>query len=393
MQGVSPLETLCQTSCLQGSPAIALTDTNGLYGAIRFIEVAQAHGLRPILGAELTHKQHRAVLLVKDLHGYTNLCRLLSQRHCDADFDFISAVQTHRHGLIILSDDLPALTTWKRRSSANLYVELTPGTLMHQALAFSRQANLPPVATNRVHFLSPKEFPLHQILRAIALNTTLSQLPQDACCAPHHWLMPLDSLQAHFPHAPHAISNTLKIAEACYTEWSFSTTIFPNFRQLSDAHAFIKLQEKTYAGAQWRYGKPSSTVNTRIEHELTVIREKGYAHYFLVVDEIVRQAPRTCGRGSAAASIVSYCLGITHVDPIRHNLFFERFLNPGRHDPPDIDIDFPWDERDRIIDFVFARYGSKPSRHGRQSQYAWPCAPQFVKSRRSMACLQQKCAT
>jgi len=155
------------------------------------------------------------------------------------------------------------------------------------------------------------------------------------------------------------MSNTLKIAQACYTEWSFQETIFPNFRQLSDSHAVTQLRKKTHAGAQWRYGVPSPTVIDRIEHELEVIRDKGYAHYFLVVDEIVRQAPRTCGRGSAAASIVSYCLGITHVDPIRHNLFFERFLNPGRHDPPDIDIDFPWDERDRIIDFVFARYGSR----------------------------------
>ncbi|MEX2490625.1 MAG: DNA polymerase III subunit alpha [Nitrospirales bacterium] len=359
MQGVSPLEALCQTARAQGASALALTDTNGLYGAIRFIEVAQAHGLRPILGAELTHKQHRAILLVKDLHGYENLCRLLSQRHCDADFDCIATVQAYRQGLIILSDDLPALTIWKHHSPADLYVELTPGTLMHQALAFSRRTNLPPVATNRVHFLSPKEFPLHQTLRAIALNTTLSQLPHDSCCAPHHWLMPLDSLQAHFPHVPHAISNTLKIAQACYTDWSFRETIFPNFRQLSDSHAVTRLREKTYAGAQWRYSAPSSTVIDRIEHELAVIQEKGYAHYFLVVDEIVRQAPRTCGRGSAAASIVSYCLGITHVDPIRHNLFFERFLNPGRHDPPDIDIDFPWDERDHIIDFVFARYGSR----------------------------------
>ena len=359
MQGVSPIEALCQTARSHGSHALALTDTNGLYGAIRFVEVAQAHDLRPILGAELVHNQHRAVLLVKDLHGYTNLCRLLSQRHCDADFDCIAAVQAHRRGLIILSDDIPALTIWKRRSPTDLYVELTPGTLMHQALAFSRRTNLPPVATNRVHFLNPQEFPLHQTLRAIALNTTLSQLPQDSCCAPHHWLMPMTSLQAHFPHVPHAIDNTLKIAQACYTEWSFRETIFPNFRQLSDSHAVTLLREKTYAGAQWRYGTPSSIVIDRIEHELEVIQNKNYAHYFLVVDEIVRQAPRTCGRGSAAASIVSYCLGITHVDPIRHNLFFERFLNPGRHDPPDIDIDFPWDERDRIIDFVFARYGSR----------------------------------
>ena len=359
MQGIATLEALCHAARSQGSHALALTDTNGLYGAIRFVEVAQAHGLRPILGAELIHNQHRAVLLVKDLQGYTNLCRLLSQRHCDADFDCIAAVQAHRRGLIVLSDDLPALTIWKRHSPTDLYVELTPGTLMHQAVAFSRRTNLPPVATNRVHFLNPKEFPLHQTLRAIALNTTLSQLSQDSCCAPHHWLMPLASLQAHFPHVPHAIGNTMKIAQACYTAWSFRETIFPNFRQLSDSHAVTLLRKKTYAGAQWRYGNPSSVVIDRIEHELEVIQDKGYAHYFLVVDEIVRQAPRTCGRGSAAASIVSYCLGITHVDPIRHNLFFERFLNPGRHDPPDIDIDFPWDERDRIIDFVFARYGSR----------------------------------
>ncbi|MDH5698898.1 MAG: DNA polymerase III subunit alpha [Nitrospirota bacterium] len=359
MQGISTLEALCQTARGHGAETLALTDTNGLYGAIRFIEVAQAHGLRPILGAELTHNRHRAVLLVKDSFGYTNLCRLLSQRHCDADFDCITSVQEHRQGLIILSDDLPALTAWKRHSPTDLYVELSPGALMHQALAFSRRAHLPPVATNRVHFVTPQEFPLHQILRAIALNTTLSQLPPDACCAPNHWLMPPATLAPQFPHVPHAMTNTWKIAQHCQTEWSFKATIFPGFRQLSDPHAFTMLREKTYDGARWRYGSLTPVVTDRIERELGVIRDKSYAHYFLVVDEIVRQAPRTCGRGSAAASIVSYCLGITHVDPIRHNLFFERFLNPGRHDPPDIDVDFPWDERDRIVDFVFARYGSR----------------------------------
>ena len=359
MQGVSTLEALCQTARAQGAETLALTDTNGLYGAIRFIEVARAHGLHPIVGAELTHSRHRAVLLVKDSFGYTNLCRLLSQRHCDPAFDCITSVQEYRQGLIILSDDLPALTAWKRHSPTDLYVELSPGALMHQALAFSRRTHLPPVATNRVHFVTPQEFPLHQTLRAIALNTTLSQLSPDSCCAPNHWLMPPAMLASQFPHVPHAMANTWKIAQQCQTEWSFKKTIFPSFRQLSDSHAFTLLCEKTYDGARWRYGSLTSPVIERIERELGVIRDKSYAHYFLVVEEIVRQAPRTCGRGSAAASIVSYCLGITHVDPIRHNLFFERFLNPGRHDPPDIDVDFPWDERDRIVDFVFARYGSR----------------------------------
>lgn len=169
--------------------------------------------------------------------------------------------------------------------------------------------------------------------------------------------MPESMFARQLPHAPEAIANTRRIAEQCHTEWDFKQTIFPSFRQLSSEAAFETLQRKTYAGAIWRYGSLSATVRHRIEKELAVIRDKGYADYFLVVDEIVRQAPRTCGRGSAAASIVSYCLGITHVDPIRHNLLFERFLNPGRHDPPDIDVDFPWDERPAILDWVFKQYG------------------------------------
>ena len=358
MRGTSSLEDLCRAAHLQGADTLALTDTNGIYGAIRFLEVARRMGLRPILGAELTHERHRAVLLAKTAQGYANLCRLLSACHCDASFDFISAVARHRSGLIVLSDDASALTAWKKGCRENLYVELTPGAMMHEALAFSRRSGLPPVATTRVHFVHPEEFPLHRLLRAIALNTTLARLPPEACCAPSHWLMPLSSLERQFPHVPHALTNTCRIAEACKTDWDFKDTIFPAFRQLPDHDAFSLLKEKTYAGAVRRYGALSSTVGQRIEHELTVIREKGYAHYFLVVDEVVQQAPRTCGRGSAAASIVSYCLGITHVDPIRHNLFFERFLNLGRHDPPDIDIDFPWDERDRVLDFVFARYGA-----------------------------------
>lgn len=359
MQGTSTIRALCQAARQQNAGALALTDTNGLYGAIRFVDIASEQGLRPILGAELIHQSHRALCLIKDRSGYSNLCQLLSELHCRPDFDLIQAVKEYRRGLIVASDDLQGLLAWKRQSKSDLYVELTPGALMHQALAVSRRLQLPPVATNRVTFLTPDEFRLHQTLRAIALNTSLSRLPPDACASPTHWLIPPGMLNRQFPHVPQALTNTHLIAERCLTEWAFTHTIFPSFRQMPDHHAVSLLRKKTYDGAQWRYGTLSPTVTARIEHELAVIQDKGYAHYFLVVDEIVRQAPRTCGRGSAAASIISFCLGITHVDPIRHNLFFERFLNPGRHDPPDIDVDFPWDERDRIVDFVFARYGSR----------------------------------
>lgn len=357
MSGIPTLEALCQSTRKQGAQYLALTDTNGLYGAIHFLGLAREAGLKPILGAELVHGPHRAVLLAKTLSGYANLCRILSARHCDESFDFIKTVAQHRAGLVILSDTECALRQWQKESKDDLYVELTPGPSLAEAVAFSRAHQLSPVATTRAHFLMPSDYQAHRLLRAIAENTTLSRLKVDQCCAPSQWLMPETQLARACPHVPEALLNTQRIAESCHTDWDFKQTIFPSFRQLSSRAAFETLRSKTYEGAHWRYGTLSAAVTERIEKELTVICEKGYADYFLVVDEIVRQAPRTCGRGSAAASIVSYCLGITHVDPIKHHLMFERFLNPGRHDPPDIDIDFPWDERPAILEWVFKHYG------------------------------------
>lgn len=357
MRGVSSLEELCTVAQQQGSSAIALTDTNGLYGAIRFVEQAKHRGLRPILGAELTTDQHRAVLLAKTPNGYANLCRLLSERHGNPSFNFLLAVSRYRDGLIVITDDKAALTAWTKESRQDLYIELTLGPSMHEVLRFSRHTGLPSVATNRVYFAHANDFSTHCLLRAIALNTTLSRLANEACCAPTQWLMSSARMASQFPHVPEAIDNTLRIAESCYSDWRFGETIFPAFRQLTDDDAFLTLKKHTYAGAQDRYGTITQAIRDRIEKELTIIRHKRFAHYFLVVEEIVRQAPRTCGRGSVASSIVSYCLKITHVDPIKHNLFFERFLNPGRKDPPDIDIDFPWDERDSILKWIFAQYG------------------------------------
>ncbi len=357
MSGIPTLETLCQAARKQGAEYLGLTDTNGLYGAIHFLGVAREAGLKPILGTELVHGPHRAVLLAKTPSGYANLCRILSARHCDRSFDFIKTVAQHRTGLVILSDMQRALSAWQKELKDDLYVELTPGHSLAEAVAFSRAHQLSPVATTRAHFLMPFDYQAHRLLRAIAENTTLSRLKLDQCCAATQWLMSETQLARALPHVPEALFNTQRIAESCHTDWDFKQTIFPSFRQLSSSSAFETLRGKTYEGARWRYGTLSASVTERIEKELTVIREKGYADYFLVVDEIVRQAPRTCGRGSAAASIVSYCLGITHVDPIKHHLMFERFLNPGRHDPPDIDIDFPWDERPAILEWVFKHYG------------------------------------
>jgi DNA polymerase III, alpha subunit len=261
MEGVSSVNALCEAAKAHGATRLALTDTNGLYGAIRFLQAARDARLAPILGAELVNGPHRAVILTKTPEGYANLCRLLSSRHGDASFNYIEAVCQYRAGLILITDDEHALTAWAHASPEDLYVELTPGPTMHQALAFSRRTGLPPVATSRARFVKPDDVAVHRLLRAIALNTTLSRLPPESCCASTHchWLMPPALMEQQYPHVPAALENTLRIADACHTEWNFGKTIFPAFRRLPDTEAFALLREKTHQGAQQRYGSMQRT--------------------------------------------------------------------------------------------------------------------------------------
>jgi len=356
--GVRSPETICTVARQLGIRRLALTDRNGLYGIPHFLECARQAGLAPIIGSEAVHGGQRAVLLVRDHEGYASLCRLLSDLHCDRGFVLADALIRYRKGLTVLSDDPQVLATLRRKSREHLYVELSPGHQMHRALTLARELNLPPVATSRAMLLEPSDFEVHRLLRAIALNTTFSRLPAAGTACDTDLLLSPKVMVDHFPHCPQAVENSIKIAEACATDWDFSATIFPSFRGQTEARSYDQLATRARRGAVWRYGRIDARIETRLEKELRLIRDKGFAHYFLVVEELAKRSPRTCGRGSAAASLVAYCLGITHVDPIRHNLFFERFLHAGRVDPPDIDIDFPWDERDAVLDFAFARYGA-----------------------------------
>ncbi|MEJ2726382.1 MAG: PHP domain-containing protein, partial [Deltaproteobacteria bacterium] len=357
--GVGTTEELCQAAREGGMDRLALTDTNSLYGLDFFVQAAKEVGIKPIVGSELVTDKRRALLLVKNPLGYANLSRMISHCHCHQAFDLLQTLKEHRNGLIVLSDDFKLLKVLKRNSIEDLFVEMSPGYRMAQCYAFSRRTEIPPVATNRVCLIRKDQFQLHRILRAISLNSKLSRLPSEEICREHNVLNPPQAMIDQFPHAPVAIDNTLKIAEACLSDWDFSRVIFPYFEDMDDEEAFHRLYHATLEGCRRRYGKITLPVRERVAHEMQIIREKNFAHYFLVVADITQKAQRSCGRGSAAASIVSYALGITHVDPIRHNLFFERFLNPGRMDPPDIDVDFAWDERDQIIDYVFAKYGNR----------------------------------
>ena len=355
--GVASIEDLCRRAKTLGMDRLALTDTNGLYGLMFFVQAARDAGILPIVGSEVVCGPRRAVLLIQNFQGYANLCRILSNRHCYTDFDLLGAIIKHRHGLVVFSDDFTLLKAMKRAGLKNLFVEMSPGYQMARCYAFSRKTGIPPLATNRVYLLEKGQFQLHRILRAMSLNTKLSRLKDTDLCRDDGFLTDARCMANQYPHSPEALSNTVKVADEATLKWDFDQVIFPRFEQMDREAAFKRLYRDTLKGCRGRYKKVTPEIKARVDHEMNIIREKNFAPYFLVVADIAHRARQSCGRGSAAASIVSYALGITHVDPIAHGLFFERFLNPGRMDPPDIDVDFAWDERDGVIDDIFARHG------------------------------------
>jgi error-prone DNA polymerase len=357
-RGASKIEALVDAALARGMSAMALTDINGVYGLVWFLQYAAERGLRPIVGSELRTAKERAVLLARNRDGYETLCRIISRCRCETDFCLSKALIEERENLIVLSDQIPLLSAIGRQNgTSDIYVELNDPRAEPALLQFSRAAGFPLVATNDVYFVDPSDFPMHRLLRAIDLNTSLSRIPPGELASEDHWLKPEEVMSRRYPHLAKALENTQRIAEECSAP-EIGKLVFPSFYLPGGADPFEYLKEECYHGAERRYGELSDSVRKRLEHELKIIKDKGFATYFLIVRDIVRQSTRTCGRGSAAASLVSYCLGITHVEPITHNLFFERFLNEGRTDPPDIDIDFPWDERDGIFEYVFRKYGT-----------------------------------
>ena len=358
-RGASRIEELVDAALARGMTAMALTDTNGVYGLVWFLQYASEHGLRPIVGTEVQTEDGRAVLLSSDRTGYATMGRIISRRHLEPGFSLRDELLREREHLVVLSDTLPLLEALAvQNGTSQLYVELSNPHTETDLVEFSRRSGIPLVATNDVHFVDPSDFPMHRLLRTIALNTCLSRIPAGELASEDRWLKPAEEMARRYPHLPEALENSQRIAEGCSADTGIGAPVFPSFETPDGSDAYDYLREQCYRGAERRYGELSDSVVKRLEHELAIIKDKGFASYFLVVQDIVRQSARTCGRGSAAASLVAYCLGITHVEPITHNLFFERFLNEGRSDPPDIDIDFPWDERDAVLDYVFHKYGT-----------------------------------
>ncbi|UCH63901.1 MAG: DNA polymerase III subunit alpha [Fidelibacterota bacterium] len=371
MRGTVPIEALVDRARELGMSHLALTDVNGLWGFVRFTQLAHQAGLQPVCGTHVllggspdTPPAQDVVLLVEnpvsggDNHeGYANLCRLLSRVHDEPDSDLATLLETFGEGLFVLC---PYPTLLQRLagilSADHIYGELRPGRDSTPILTACDELGLEPVATGEVCFLAAEDAELYHLLRAIDRNERLSDLPQWELKSSAHHFADEAEISRRYPHCPQAIDNAAALARRCQTEWDFSATIFPGAAPGSDANA--ELQRLVYAGAVRRYHSPlAPEVVARIEKELDLIGRKGFAPYFLVVADIVGQNRLTIGRGSGAASIVSYCLFITQVDPLRHNLTFERFLHEERTDLPDIDVDFAWDERDDVLAYVFKKYG------------------------------------
>jgi len=338
-----------------GHRRFALADTDGVYGLILLNQMAEEHGLDMLAGATLVDgNRHKAVLLVKNAAGYSHLTQLITQKHADsAAFDLQTALHGQLEGLVLLTPDQPLLETF---ADADTYASLELNG--YGLYKWSRRQGIPAVANIPVYYGTQKGHRLHRIMRAIDLNTKLSRLPDNEILPPEYVIHTEAQILKRFPYAPEAVAQTVEVADKCEWRPTLHDFIFPESEVSAD---YQELRQRALAGVKKRYGKLTPAIRKRLNHELCVIREKHFAKYFLIVRDIVHQCPITCGRGSAAASIVSYALAITHVDPLRHNLFFERFLTPGREDPPDIDVDFPWDQRDAVLDYVFRKYGEAHS--------------------------------
>ncbi len=360
MWGTAGIKSICKRAKQLGYDHLALTDTDNLYGLWPFLQACKDENITPIVGAELTDPKtrHRAVCLVKNYAGYANLCRLITRRHMDKSFDLFSATQNHGNGLCVLSKNADLLIKW-RQSGLHVAAAMPrrPLSPFHPLCETARKHKIPIVATPGSFFLFPEDFAVHRLLRAISKNTTLSGLSKNDLAPKDAFFASPDQYRDRFAIYPQAIDNTYEIAGQIDFDGPDFGLVMPPWKDPKGKGADACLRKAAYKGAKKKYGHDlGEAVVNRLEHELKIIRRMNFSAYFLVVKDIVTKSPRTCGRGSGAASLVAYCLGITNVCPVKHNLYFERFLNPGRKDPPDIDVDFAWDERDAVINHVLDRF-------------------------------------
>ena len=380
LDGASSVEALVAAAAAQGQDALALTDTGGLYGAVRFWNAARAQGIRAIFGVELTLVDlpdggSTVALLAADRSGWTSLCRIVSaaqlagrKREPQAS---LAQVATESAGLIALSesDDPETLGRLQEVFGDQLYAELVdrwgPDDIA-RADARAEQAaaqGIATVVTNDVRYARPEDRRLHDVLRCIALGTTVDAAGRRLAANGERWLKGEAALRERLGHHPAAFANARRIADRCSVDLGFGYQRLPGFSVPAGHTAFSFLYTLCGDGARAKYGRVTPKVSRQLAHELDVIDRCGLAEFFLINWDIVRfcnerRIPAQ-GRGSAADSIVAYVLDITKVDPIAHDLLFERFLTEDAHTMPDIDLDIASNDREEVIQYVYRRYGER----------------------------------
>ncbi|RKY74170.1 MAG: DNA polymerase III subunit alpha [Candidatus Latescibacterota bacterium] len=407
LDGALRIDEMVKVAKGWGMPALAITDHGNMFGAIEFYRKAQKAGLKPIIGCEVyvaiegRFKRQAAwgiadgathlVLLARNNRGYQNLMKLVSKGYLEGFYYHPRVdkelLQEHHDGLIALSGCIKGEIAHlilngnlkKARHAAeeynsifgqgNFYLELQRHGIEEEEkvnqylIQFSRELNIPIVATNDCHYLNREDAAAHDVLLCIQTGKTLEDKNRMRFQTDQVYLKSPEEMANLFVDLPEAIQSTLEIADRCNVMIEFGRLKLPRFplpEGYQNADEYLK--DLAYQGIKERYQQITPQVKDRLEHELKIIQRTGYAGYFLIVADFVRYAKSEGisvgpGRGAATSSLVSYALKITDIDPLKNNLLFERFLNPQRVNMPDIDIDFADRDRQKVINYVIKKYG------------------------------------
>ncbi len=371
--GSHPYEMAMRAAELE-MPALAITDRDGVYGAVRHLQACRKLGVKPIIGSALEVDGEELILLARNLRGYSNLCRLLSVAHADQPKGearaTLATVAQHRGDLFYLSstdserrmrDLQDALGRENVFSELHHHLRPEDHWVLEGRAAMARRCEAPMVATNQVHYHVAARRRLHDVLVAIRHRATLEEARPHLFPNSEHHLKGGAEMRALFKGHEEALATPSEIAQQCDLDLDFRKVRFPGYPVPEGETPFSFLYKLCFEGLRERYHPITSAVTRRLQHELEVIEKTGLAEFFLINWDLMRFAREHGvpgqGRGSAADSIVAYVLGITRVDPIEHNLLFERFLHEEMTSTPDIDIDFSTEHREQVIQYIYEKYG------------------------------------
>jgi len=405
LDGLAKIKPLLAKAQKYGMDSLAITDHGVLYGAVKFYLAAKEAGIKPIIGVEaymaarsrfdkqanIDSDRCHLVLLAKNETGYKNLMKLVTSAHLEGFYYKpridMEILRQYSEGLIAtsacLEGEIPQLLIRgeekKAEEKAKLFLDIfgkdfylevqhhpklkRQDEANKKLIALSRKLGIPLVATNDVHYIEPEDAEAQDILLAVQTQKKVTDKDRLTMLdSPDFYLRSPQEMSEAFRDLPEAIENTQKIADACNVEIPIGRWILPHYPLPAGETAEEHLRKLVYKRLKNRFSKPSKEVLKRVEYELDIICKKGFATYFLIVQDFVNWAKKQKirvgpGRGSAAGSLVSYILRITSIDPLHHNLPFERFLNPERPSPPDIDVDFADDRRDEVIEYITKKYG------------------------------------